>query len=614
MANLIPSLDDVANTCSMVELVPYPELLLSDGTLNRSVSNSLDPVTRKRTFVLEDLNVVPFQTRADFEATDVPAELINFTAAGLSYTRDVAGTAITSANLITASPNGDVTPEHWGTPVTDVELTAAAAYAFANDRNLQLEDTYTSTASIPLLHDVNKVGAGKVVVGANEMSVALDQSNIEIFVDIGGDDLNDGLAAGPTRAVRTLTRAHDIIKSLGDHVVDVFTITMSAGTFTDVIDWSLLSSLTKRITINGATAGHPNLPTTVFNGSATDTIFKLGLETRLLIRDVLFTGATSGLAMNVNGGYLTLVNVHTRGIWKGVINQHNGFVAFTGGIIDGGIGYTAFYGATHDSGANSIAEGTIFRNYIGGPSRGMQIGEGSQGHLDYITLETNNIGMDIKRGAGAVNTRQMLIQRNDVGLLAQNNGWYKNGIDFATGVNANLINVRTYGGSPEFNYNTQDNVFRTMRTKDDSFIAQTAIAVTAAEQTIFTVPIEDWMISEGGHQIEFVCDLSTVLTGDLIFEVRIFESAGGASGRLGRVVIPAGTTDTQIVSNIAWTGVGAQRGTMRAFTNGGVVLMDNDSRAINLFNNQGEFRVNVTGTAADTVAAFHMRYSSTLGG
>lgn len=92
---------------------------------------------------------VPFASRSDAEASDIPAPLLRIQIGGLRYVRDASGTALTTADGSTWAPDGsEAQPEHWG--LTGAEADSVPAYQLAInwlavDPARKLVDRYTGT-------------------------------------------------------------------------------------------------------------------------------------------------------------------------------------------------------------------------------------------------------------------------------------------------------------------------------------------------------------------------------------------------------------------------------------------------------------------------------------
>lgn len=543
----------------------------------------------------------------------------------VSLARATGGTAATLADGSEWEAEGDlVSPLAYGaagdgTADDTAAVIKAAARAYAAGLRLDLSRVYLTTATIPYLHEVDRIGSGAIKVGSALFPAIVRQGDsITVYVDgAAGSDTNDGLASG-ARAVATLTAARNLIRLTDRYIAGSWTIRVAAATYTEKVNWAGVTSLGSPVTIAGPDVGHPNAPTAIIAAPApNDNGFEFNEASRFILSNIAFTGFTSGQGINNNGGKLSLVNVHMTGCWKGIINQHGGQVTFSGGIYDGtgavpadATGYSGYYNARHGvSGHSSTATGTIFRNY----DTGLQIGEGTQGHLDYITVEDcADQGVDFKRGCGDCNTNQMTIRRNAVGIRAQNAGWYDNGIIWGTGADANAVKVRLSGDAPEFKRQNADYRFLSQRVAMDmASVASFSLTGSLADWVVCpTIP--DWAVGEAGHQIEFKAGLAVTLTGNLSIRAYMRDTAG--DDEIATITIPS--TATTVILEIFGSFISGSRfrGYVTARDQSGAfyVATGDSDRAYSTDDTKLVIKLN--GTSGNTLVGRTVRYSDTVAG
>ncbi|ABY97664.1 hypothetical protein PputGB1_1761 [Pseudomonas putida GB-1] len=154
-------------------------------------------------------------------------------------------------------------------------LVAAAAAAYANGSSLFVPfGDFVSDQSIPLLHDIDIFGPGRIKVGGAFFYAQATGSQINrIYVSSGGNDANDGLSA--TRPIRTIQRALNVFKRYAGRSASQFYIDVDASTLTEggVLDG--VQSMTELV-IEGKLSG--GVPITVLNGSAATTIHGLNFN------------------------------------------------------------------------------------------------------------------------------------------------------------------------------------------------------------------------------------------------------------------------------------------------------------------------------------------------
>jgi hypothetical protein len=298
-------------------------------------------------------------------------------------------------------------------------------------------------------------------------------------------------------------------------------------------------------------------------GDESDHGVRVDRGARVRIYDVKVQDFSSGNCVTVHGASseLSLINLHLRNCLKGATATYSARISAYGGDWDcrdargaplsKSAGYQALFNATHDMHQASAEEALVIHHC----ARNMLIDEGAQGHLDRVKLfDATGSGFNIKRGAGAVNAKQMYIWRNAVGVLAENNQWFDNGVNFTSGASGgdgndnNRINVKSLGNSPELIFLTAHNDARTMRVISTSAAApHTGTTDRADLWTSVTIP--DWVISEPGshHFARVTVNFEASLSGPAAIDAVI---DNGAPDRMGAIKIPAGTTDGRIVLEV----------------------------------------------------------------
>ena len=454
-----------------------------------------------------------------------------------------------------------------GDGTTDDTVALQAAVTAANSAGAMLSftdgQTILTTASIANFHDVLKRGDATIKRGTDTFDIEpVNTKAQKIYIATTGLDSNDGLSA--SEPFLTCQAALDAMMDSSRGVIrGQLEFHMAAGTYTSGYNFDSLLATQRPIYIYGPTQGHPNVPTAIIDG--TSDASGSGVQARigawLIITDLKIINYSSGKGFDNNRGTMTLTNCHTDNCLTAVQGQHAGcHTTINGGDFDGNSlassqGYSGLFNATHSISAASTAAAADFHHF----ATGVFLHEGTQGHLDYTIIEDcTTVGLEMSRGCGAVNTKQMQIYRNAIGILVENSGWFNNGIDLGSGANANTVNVRTLGSSPEHDALCSDNETRTLRTFDPVFTGITHTGNTT--ETLVWTPLQarDWTASEAGHlTILTMFGSNTALVGTCGIKVYIWD--GSTEDWVGGVSLPAGADEWWWECRIYNSGLTAQR-------------------------------------------------------
>lgn len=416
-----------------------------------------------------------------------------------------------------------------------------------------------------------------------------------IYVSPSGDDSRNGVSSAG--AFATLQRAFDFLLEFGPFLAGTWSISLAAGTYTSGAVMNSRLRPDFPIVISGPdVGGHPNVPTAIIDGSLDPSSegVKAVTNNRISLSNVKIQNFTSGNAVeNTSGATVSLTNVHTYNCRTALVNLHGSFASVRGGIWDGNniassIGYSSFYCATHDfiqASNDAATDALVIKNF----DRGMLINEGVQGHVDNVNvLNCTGSGLNIKRGAGAVNTKTMKIDGCAVGVLAENNDWFDNGILYGS-ISPNTVNVRQLGTSGELAFLVQSNSARSMRNILVSNVG--AHTGTVTETTIYQTPsIPDSTVSEGGHYARITIGGTCSLAGNCA--LKFYINDGTSDDLIGFRNVVAGSAHFKAVLEVWHSGQSSQRANLQITTNTGDVQTINDIGALALKDKAFTFKAN----------------------
>lgn len=497
------------------------------------------------------------------------------------------------------------------------EVAAAVAAAYVANLELYWPHVYLTSANIPNFHDVRHKGPGGVKRGSTTFYVepTTAQTNT-LNVATTGNDANDGITS--SQPVATIQKALNILAEFAPVLPGRWVVSIANGTYTETLVMDSASRSEYPVAIKAATtAGHPNVPGVVIQPTVSSDNILTFSEGRgwFQLTDLRFTGATTGTALVLNGGVrVSATNVHIDACLKGVTSQHQSLFSPSGGIwtgrgkaVAGGIGLTSQYASTHSFTGTGAGDGVQVNDF----ERGLLINEGAQGHIDGAQISNCGTGLNNKRGAGAVNTTAVYIEKCDIGILNENNAWFNNAISFGTGGNANTVNVRSLGDSPELVQRTTTALSRTMRLVETKYaLTHTGNTTQTAIWTMPTIPA--WAISEAGDTTRLTMYGQPTLTNAAANLYIVLDN--GTRDELASVTIPQGTTDFYVTVDVMFTGDSAQRCSFIVTTGAGNIL-GYGTGSLNMKNTAGFLTLETSlVNGADTMTIRFGEYFSTIGG
>lgn len=338
-----------------------------------------------------------------------------------------------------------------GTTSNQSGIVSAIASCLASGNSLYWPaGTYVSDANIPNFHSVSHYGDGILKRGSNNFVVspkaASTQQNI-IYVSTSGSASNDGLTS--SQPLLTFQNAFDTLSNYNLALGGVWIVDVAAGSYSITTGQQTFRTPSKnRVIIRGPAAGHPNVPACIVDGGSSGANYSHGLAfdgsgVFVQVQDILLRNFTGDPAGNTRGallfdngadGYTNNVHV-TNCSWFGVYWSRRSQGRQQGGIIDGCRNGVNTDGAKASIGYNatSLATGTIIRNCT---ENGIFWARGTDGHVDFCTLDTNAIGLQIESNSrpDAVGNS---FKKNTIGVRTYAGGYFGN--------NPNSLNVFNIG-------------------------------------------------------------------------------------------------------------------------------------------------------------------------
>ncbi len=222
----------------------------------------------------------------------------------------------------------------------------AVAYAYATGASVFWPaGNYVSTATIPNFHDVAHSGPGVLLRGADTFRIAGRSGTNTIYVATTGSDANDGLTAAAP--LLTPSRACTVLYNWSAALLTncTFSVQFAAGTYPGGARLVGIRSKNRIQFLGADVGGHPNVPTTIIDGTAS--AFENGLYFQQYIysyvQDIKFTNWTTvsdsqGLIADQHCNLYTK-NVHSANCIYGGINVQSSSVFY----MEGGVHVNTSY-------------------------------------------------------------------------------------------------------------------------------------------------------------------------------------------------------------------------------------------------------------------------------
>jgi hypothetical protein len=288
----------------------------------------------------------------------------------------------------------------------------------------------------------------------NDFTDISELHTVNLYVSTTGSDSNDGLTI--STPFLTLQKALDYIETyVYRNMKTTWVVNVAAGTYSIISNVFYTPTKTK-VTIQGPdVGGHPNVPTVIFDGSASTGSYIHGLTISgfgvgASVKNIKFQNYNGDSGNNSRGGLLFdngadgyTYNVHVDNCsWFGVYWSRRSQGRQQGGIIENcrngvntdGAKVTVGYGAT------SLSGGTIIKNCI---ESGVYWSRGTDGHVDYCTLDTNAIGIHVEANS-RVDAVGNDFKKNDYGVRCSNSGYFGDNPYTPNNFNVGTANAQVY--------------------------------------------------------------------------------------------------------------------------------------------------------------------------
>lgn len=338
----------------------------------------------------------------------------------------------------------------------DTGITLAITTALAQNAELYWPyGTYPSAGSNANFHSVRHRGPGRILRGSDTFYVEpkSGQTN-RLYVATTGSAGNDGLSAA-----QPMLTAAGLFSALGNYgpVLDgTWHGIFAAGTYVTT-NASFATPSRNLVTFRGPDPGGTTAtPTVIFSGSAAGAsdfgIRSTGIGVQCLWQDLLFDGYDAS-ANNIclladYGSSLWTHNVHcTNSTGQGIYGEDCPVVRITGGIIDGcrqGILLNACNMVTVGYQHSAATDG-IVRNCT---QCGVEWSRGTNGHLDYMTLESNAVGLEPMH-VSRVHVMGCAFTSNTIGVRSRSGGYWLDDTGVTNTFTTNTRNAVRYANSGE---------------------------------------------------------------------------------------------------------------------------------------------------------------------
>lgn len=357
--------------------------------------------------------------------------------------------------------------------------------------------SYQSAASITNLHRVKHRGPGFLVRGSNvfaleNTSTVANTNRLYVAPAAGGGSLsNDGLSS--SQPLLTAGGLFDALANYGPMLDGFWECHFAAGTYV-TLNASFATPSRNVVTFRGPdVGGPPNVPTAIFDGTgaaASDFgIRATGKSVQAKWRDFKFQNynhaSTNNIALLSDyGSDLWWDNIHISSCTgQGIYGEDCPIVRGGGMIIDGcrqGILLNACNMVTVGYGYNDVTK-NIVRNCT---QAGVEWSRGTNGHCDYVTLESNAVGLDVMH-VSRCHMMLCSLTSNTVAVRARTGGYY---LDDTNTYTTNTENWHNFVGSGESDTDFWSSIGERRRAYSVTSVTHTGTVAKTTLVSPWTIP------------------------------------------------------------------------------------------------------------------------------
>lgn len=374
----------------------------------------------------------------------------------------------------------------------DAAIAAAIAAAVAANGDLYWpEGTYTSSASLASLHSVRHRGPGRIRRGSDTFYVEPKNGQTNrLYVATTGDAANDGLSSA--QPMLTVAGLFSAMANYGPMLDGTWEGNFAAGTYV-TLNASFGVPSRNIVTFRGpSVGGPPNVPTAVFSGTGAGSsdfgVRATGPGVQVNWRDLRFTlynaSANNIALLSDYGSDLWWNNVHVDNCTgQGIYGEDCPIVRGGGMVIDGcrqGILLNACNMVTLGYGYNDVTK-NIVKNCT---QNGVEWSRGTNGHCDYVTLESNAVGLDVMH-VSRCHLMLSALTSNTIAVRARSGGYY---LDDTNTYTSNTEKFRNYAGAGETDTDLWSSISERRRAYSVTSVTHTGTVAKTTLLSPWTIP------------------------------------------------------------------------------------------------------------------------------
>lgn len=379
--------------------------------------------------------------------------------------------------------------------VNDAGIASAIVDALASNADIWWPfGTYTSAASLANFHTVRHRGPGRILRGSDTFYVEPkgNQTN-RIYVSSSGSASNDGLSS--SQPISTYAAAFSSVANYGPVLDGNWRIVVAAGTITTT-NASFTTPSRNLVYVQGpSVGGPPNVPTAIVDGGAAGAsdfgIRASGPGVQVMWKDLKFDGYDTSVnniaLLSDYGSDLWWDNVHvTNSLGQGIYGEACRIVRGGGMIIDGcrqGILLNACGMVTLGYGYSDATK-NIVRNCT---QAGVEWSRGTNGHLDYCTLQSNAVGLDVFHDS-RVHVMGSALTSNTIGVRSRSGGFWLNDTSTVNTFTTNTRNAVSYANTGETDADLWVSISERRRAYSANSVTHTGTVAKTTILSPWTIP------------------------------------------------------------------------------------------------------------------------------